>query len=40
MKHLKYKPKDQRIPFEGYVLGTIVLFAVFGFLPLLNWILK
>jgi len=40
MKHLTYKPKDQRIPVEGYVLGAIVLFAVFGFLPLLNWILK
>ena len=40
MKYLKYKPQDQRIPFEGYVLGATVLFAVFGFLPLLHWILK
>jgi hypothetical protein len=40
MKYLKYKPEDQRIPFEGYVLGAIVLFATFGFLPLMYWITK
>ena len=40
MKYLKYKPEDQRIPAEGYVLGAIVLFAVFGFLPLMYWITK
>jgi len=40
MKYLKYKPEDQRIPLEGYVLGAVVLFGVFGFLPLLHWILK
>lgn len=40
MKSLRYKTEDQRIPTEGYVLGAIVLFAVFGFFPLLNWILK
>lgn len=32
--------KYEKMPVEGYVLGAIVLFAVFGFLPLLNWILK
>jgi hypothetical protein len=40
MKYLKYKPEDQRIPLEGYVLGAIVLFAVFGFFPLLHWMMK
>jgi hypothetical protein len=40
VKYLKYKPEDQRIPLEGYVLGAIVLFAVFGFLPLLHWMMK
>ena len=40
MKYLKYKLEDQRIPLEGYVLGAIVLFAVFGFLPLMYWITK
>ena len=40
MKDHKYKPEDQRIPLEGYVLGAIVLFAVFGFLPLMYWITK
>jgi hypothetical protein len=39
MSYLKYKPEDQRIPVEGYVLGALVLFAVFGFLPLLKFIL-
>lgn len=39
MKSLSYKDTDQRIPVEGYVLGGLVLFAVFGFLPLLKFIL-
>jgi hypothetical protein len=39
MKYLKYKPEDQRIPLEGYVLGGLVLFLVFGFLPLLKFLL-
>jgi len=33
---MKYK----KMPVEGYVLGAIILFAVFGFLPLLHWILS
>jgi hypothetical protein len=39
MKYLRYTKTDQRIPVEGYVLGGLVLFAVFGFLPLLKLIL-
>jgi hypothetical protein len=31
--------KYEKMPVEGYVLGAIILFAVFGFLPLLHWIL-
>jgi hypothetical protein len=31
---------NDKIPFEGYVLGAIILFAVFGFIPLLHWILS
>lgn len=30
---------NEKIPFDGYVLGAIILFGVFGFLPLLHWIL-
>jgi hypothetical protein len=32
--------KYEKMPVEGYVLGAIILFAVFGFLPLLHWILS
>jgi hypothetical protein len=38
--YLRYTKDDQRIPLEGWVLGALVLFAVFGFLPLLHWITK
>jgi len=38
--YLRYTKADQRIPLEGRVLGALVLFAVFGFLPLLHWIIK
>jgi hypothetical protein len=38
--YLRYTKDDQRIPLEGWVLGALVLFAVFGFLPLLYWITK
>ena len=39
-KHSRYTNADQHIPLEGWVLGALVLFVIFGFLPLLNWILK
>lgn len=26
---------DDKIPFEGYVIGALILFAIFGFIPLL-----
>jgi len=32
--------KYEKMPVEGYVLGAIILFAVFGFLPLLHWVLS
>lgn len=32
--------KYEKMPLEGYVLGAIILFAVFGFLPLLHWVLS
>jgi hypothetical protein len=38
--YLRYTKTDQRIPLEGWILGALVLFAVFGFLPLLYWITK
>jgi hypothetical protein len=38
--YLRYTNSDQRIPLEGWVLGALVLFAVFGFLPILYWITK
>ena len=31
---------DAKIPFDGFILMGLVLFAVFGFLPLLYWVLK
>jgi len=33
------KMNNDKIPLEGYVLGAIILFAIFGFLPFLHWIL-
>ena len=39
-RYSRYTNADQRIPLEGWVLGALVLFVIFGFLPLLNWILK
>lgn len=31
---------DNKIPAEGWVLGAIIVFAVFGFLPLLYCVLS
>jgi hypothetical protein len=39
-KYSRYTDADQRIPLDGWILAALVLFAVFGFLPLLHWILK
>jgi hypothetical protein len=39
-RYSRYTNSDQRIPLDGWVLGALVLFVIFGFLPLLNWILK
>ena len=39
-RYSRYTNADQHIPLEGWVLGALVLFVIFGFLPLLNWILK
>ena len=39
-KYSQYTNADQKIPFDGWILAALVLFAVFGFLPLLHWIVK
>jgi hypothetical protein len=39
-KYSRYTDADQRIPLDGWILAALVLFAVFGFFPLLHWILK
>jgi hypothetical protein len=31
--------KHEKMPVEGYVLGAIILFAIFGFLPLLKYLI-
>lgn len=38
--YLRYTDADERMPLQGYVLGALVLFLMFGFIPFLYWITK
>jgi hypothetical protein len=32
--------KYEKMPLEGYIIGAIILYGVFGLIPTLYWILK